>query len=76
MGVFSKITQTLRRLMTEQLLKVLRVLSGNGEERPENRFDAPVSTDRPGDEMSNTTPMEENSKRRLSSNRLGGHGSR
>ena len=34
MGVFSQITQTLRYLVTEKLLKGLIILSGNGEDQP------------------------------------------
>jgi hypothetical protein len=67
MGVFSQITQTLRHLVTEKLLTGLRILSGNGEELPENRPNAPVSTDR---------PIEEDAKIRLSSNQLGRYGNR
>jgi hypothetical protein len=76
MGVFSRITQTLRHLMTEKLLKSLHILSGNGERRPENRPDASVSTDRLDDEPPNTAPIKKDAKIRLSSNRLGGYGKR
>jgi hypothetical protein len=76
MGVFSQITQTLRYLMTEKLLKGLHILSGNGEGRPENRPDAPVTTHRLDDEPPNTAPIKEDAKIRLSSNRLGGYGNR
>jgi hypothetical protein len=76
MGVFSQITQTLRHLVTEKLLTGLRILSGNGEELPENRPNAPVSTDRLDDELPNTAPIEEDAKIRLSSNQLGRYGNR
>jgi hypothetical protein len=76
MGIFSQVTQTLRRLVTEKLLKGLHILSGNGENRPENRPDAPISTDRHDDEPPNTAPIKEDAKIRLSSNRLGGYGNR
>jgi hypothetical protein len=77
MGVLSQITQTLRYLVTEKLLKGLRILAGNGEDRPENRSDAPDSTDRLDDQPLNTAPLTEgNAKQRLSSNQLGRYGNR
>jgi hypothetical protein len=76
MGVFSQIAQTLRYLVTEKLLKGLHMLSGNGEDRPENRPDATVSTDRLDDERPNTAPIKEDAKIRPSSNRRGRRGNR
>ncbi len=76
MGIFSQTTQTFRRSVTEKLLKGLRILTGDGEDGPEHRPDAPASAGRRDDESPNTAPIEEDAKIRLSSNRLGGYGNR
>ncbi len=77
MGVFSQITQTLRYLVTEKLLKGLHILSGNGVDRPAKQPDAPISADGPDDESQNTAPLREGSARQsLSSNRRGRYGNR
>jgi hypothetical protein len=76
MGFFSQITATVRYLLNEKLLTGLRILSGNSKRHHENRPEAASSTVPLDEETLDTSPMRENAKARLSSNRLGHYGKR